>query len=61
MADIQTILPGRVLTKASSQAYKDASHRWCENAERAAQYIVQPETAEDVSKAVRARHVTYLP
>jgi hypothetical protein len=53
MTDINAILPGVVLTKADGQAYKDASHRWCENAEKEAKYIVQPKSAEDVSKAVR--------
>jgi hypothetical protein len=53
-ADIHALLPGLVLTPADGAPYATASRRWAANAERAARYIVQPRTAADVSKAVRA-------
>jgi hypothetical protein len=52
MSDIHSVLPGLVLTASDGLAYNDALHRWCENSEKPAKYVVQPKTAEDVSKAV---------
>ena len=53
-SDLVSILPkDQVLTPADGQAYEASLHRWAENAERRAKYVVLPKTPEDVSKAVR--------
>lgn len=57
-ADISSLFsPGQVLTPADGQAYEEALHRWCKNAEKKAQYVVFPRSAQDVSKAVCASAV----
>jgi hypothetical protein len=53
MADITSALAGtQVLTAADGKVYEDSLHRWCENAEKKAKYVVLPTSAEEVSKAV---------
>lgn len=59
-ADIFAILPkDKVLTPADGKPYEDVLIRWADNSLRRAKYVVLPESAEDVSKAVC--HTTHLP
>lgn len=53
-ADIFAILPkDKVLTPADGKPYEDVLIRWADNSLRRAKYVVLPESAEDVSKAIR--------
>lgn len=51
--NIESALPQvTVLTPADGKAYEDSLHRWCENAETKAKFVVLPKSADEVSKAV---------
>lgn len=52
--NIFSIFPkDQVLTPEDGKLYDEAIHRWAENAERKAKYVVLPRSAKDVSTAVR--------
>lgn len=51
--DIFSVFPkDQVLTPDDGKAYEDSLHRWAENAERKAKYVVFPRSSKDVSTAV---------
>lgn len=53
VADIYTVFPkDQVLTPADGAAYEESLHRWAENAERRAQFVVLPKSAQDVAQAI---------
>ncbi|GJE99792.1 FAD-binding oxidoreductase [Phanerochaete sordida] len=54
VADITSVLPkDQILTPKDGEAYKEALHRWADNAERPAKFIVFPKTSEEVANTVK--------
>jgi FAD/FMN-containing dehydrogenase len=53
MAGIVDSLSGiQVISQADGEKYEPVLHRWSENAERRAKYVVFPDSAEEVARTV---------
>ncbi|GJE88819.1 FAD-dependent oxidoreductase [Phanerochaete sordida] len=54
ISDILSVFPkDQVLTPGDGAPYEEALHRWAENAERRAKFVLLPKSATDVSNALK--------
>lgn len=54
MSSILSVIPkDQVVTPDDGTAYEEATHRWADNAERRAKYVVYPRTSQDVATAIK--------
>jgi hypothetical protein len=52
--------PSQIITSADGDKYEAAIHRWSENAQKRAKYVVFPKDAQEVSRAVMSNeHYTH--